>query len=237
MNILSIDIDFITSNYGHIVIGDDFNPKHKWENIIENLNGDESILQIDYDNLSFLMSVYIKALNNSKKIIFAINHHTILQELEKENYNNLNIINIDHHHDIFYGDVESLEFFEKYNNVNCGNWIWKLELSNKISSYHWIKNETSDIFNDGISRGKTPKNYKSFLKHNIEYDIYNLTYDLLFITLSPDYIAPKHWFYYDMMMKMYEEKTGEKVQFIQNIPEIRSDKLSSCSDIFDYRLK
>jgi len=237
MNILSIDIDYITSKYQHAIVGDDSNAKEKWEDTLQNLKGDASLLQIDYDNLSFLMGVYIKALEKSKRITFAIKHHTILQELEKDSYKNLNIINIDHHHDIFYGNEEGLEYFRKYNSIDCGNWVWKLHSLDKINSYCWIKDKTSSAFDDGVTKGETPKNFKFYLKENIDFDISDIEYDLMFICLSPEYIAPKHWIYYDMMMKIYEEKTGNKVEFIQNIPEIRSDILSSCSDIFDYRLK
>jgi hypothetical protein len=240
MNILSIDIDYLTCKYSNSTSFCSKNPRKKWDNVLKEFNNDKKILEsfeIDYDNLSFLMSLFIKAMNNSKKVIFSVTHHAILQELEKNEYSNLNIINVDQHHDIVYGDEYDLFDLENYNIITCGNWVWKLQFLNKISSYHWIKNETSHTFNESITKGRLPNNYKVFLKNEIDYNIYDMTYDLLFVCLSPEYIAPNHWMYYDMMMKMYDEKTGEKVQFIQNIPEIRSDILSSCSNIFDYRLK
>ena len=118
MNILSIDIDYITSKYQNKINACGSNPQKKWEDVLQNLNNNYELLEVDYENLSFLMSVYIKALENSKKIIFAINHDTILRELEKNIYQNLKIINIDQHHDILYGNEHDLADLEKYNMVN-----------------------------------------------------------------------------------------------------------------------
>lgn len=234
MNVLSIDIDYITKKYADDALGDDFNIKFKWDELLK--HSENVLLEIDFDNLSFLMNVFFKALNNSDKIIFATYHHTILKELEK--CENLNIINIDHHHDIFYSSsYGGVDFFNKYDTVDTGNWVWKLHSLGKIESYHWIKNENSSRYDDGLSNGILPKNYKTYLKDTLDYDILNKKYDLFFICLSPDYTAPQHWFYYDMMLKIYEEKTGNIAQFVQNVPEIRIDHLKSCSNIFDYRLK
>lgn len=233
MEILSIDIDFITSEYANKVPCGDI-PNIKWDNFSKE---ESKNFQINYENFAFMMHVFINAIDRCKNVMFAVNHDSILLELEKPQYNNLNIINIDHHHDIVYGDERNVQSLEKYDVVNCGNWVWKLQYLNKIKSYLWIKNNTSDTFNEGTTSGKIPNNFKTLTKENSLNLFENKMYDFVFICLSPEYILPDHWFYYDIMLKIYEEKTKQKINFIQKIPEIKNTFLTQCTNIFDYRLK
>ncbi|MCR4662050.1 MAG: hypothetical protein K5765_08670 [Clostridia bacterium] len=50
------------------------------------------------------------------------------------------VINIDHHHDVGYGDD-----IEKQESPTCANWVYYLYKNNLLNNYTWIKNDNSEI--------------------------------------------------------------------------------------------
>jgi len=218
MNILSIDIDFIANNYADETAGGSSRPHIKWWQFKKNANLDQINTQVNYDNLSFLLDIFNHCANVKNKVMFAINHHSILMELNNID-DKFDIINIDHHHDILYHRDEIIDG-EKFDVVNCGSWLWYLHFKNKINSYTWIKNKNSSIFNEGMTNSENPKNYKSFLKEELPFNIKDINFDFIFVCLSPEFILPEHWQYFHMLRNMYEQKIGKKVEYIQKVYEI-----------------
>ena len=221
MNVLSIDMDFISDKYAEDVKSGSFdskNPHIKWWMYFNFKKSDRSEMDINYTNLAFIFDILNFFINKNKKIIFAINHDSILLELDKID-DRFDIINIDHHHDILYCS-DCIVDVEKFNYISCGNWIWYLNFKNKINSYTWIKNKNSSIFNEGISNSKKPTNYNSFLRDELSFNIKDIDFDFIFICLSPNFIMPEHWQYFHMLRNMYEQKIGKKVEYIQKIYEI-----------------
>lgn len=217
MKVLSIDIDFITNKYADKISA--FcgpKPHIKWWNFFNNVK--EHNFKIDYENFSFLMEVFNSCSTLNNKVVFAINHDSILSELN-EIEDNFDIINIDHHHDIVYTRDEVVEL-ENFDYFNCGSWLWYLNHKNKINSYTWIKNKNSNVFNEGIVNSKTLKEYKSYFKNDLPFDIKEIKFDFIFVCLSPDFIMPEHWSYFHMLRNMYEQKIGKKVEYIQKRFEI-----------------
>lgn len=85
--------------------------------------------QINFVNDIIFSSLKIKQIN------FSYQHHAIYNILEK--HKNINLYNIDHHHDVYYKEPRDI--------VNEGNWVYHLITKKCIKQYHWIKNIDSEI--------------------------------------------------------------------------------------------
>lgn len=230
MKVLSIDIDFITDNYSDKISKFGGSPANiKWNNFYKNANLNEINTDINYENFSYILDIFNKCAKKNSNVMFAINHHSILLELDKDcnNSKKIDIINIDHHHDILYNPDEIINV-EKFDHVNCGTWVWYLENAGRINSYCWVKNKNSSIFNEGMTSGKNPNNYKACYKDELkmEIDIRDIEFDFIFVCLSPEFILPEHWSYFHMLRNMHEQKIGKKIEFIQNVPEVNEKHLN-----------
>ena len=71
----------------------------------------------------------------SEKIFFISSHKDILQFVN----DSIDLINIDHHHDLGYSNESYSEVFE----ISCGNWVEQLYREDKLKSYTWIHNQNS----------------------------------------------------------------------------------------------
>jgi len=104
--------------------------------------------------------------------------HTEIYSLFTHDYDEYNLINIDHHHDFHYGnDGKSTTVLDE------GNWLFHLsnEFIKKIN-YTWISNPHSEHI-----LLREYKNLKSFsFDHNLDY-ITTRKFDKIFICCSPDY--------------------------------------------------
>lgn len=135
------------------------------------------------------------------KIFFIENHENILQYLPKDENNC--IINIDHHHDIYYGDKEEAHV------LNCGNWGYKAFKDKMVSNFIWIKNKNSmdNQLTDYIL------DEKDFLQkiNGIDIDflnfqnLYNNT-DMLVICLSINWVGEKNQPLYEIWQDYYLSK-------------------------------
>jgi len=137
-----------------------------------------NILSIDFDwiqNLrqqEELLNYLIPLIYSHDKIILSYTHDKIFPFF-KHGYDEYNLFNIDHHHDIFYAERQKLDE---------GNWLHHLSniYKNKIN-YVWISNpDSKHILPSEL------KNLKSFrFDHNINY-IKQEKFDMIFICCSPD---------------------------------------------------
>jgi hypothetical protein len=171
--------------------------------------------------------VFLKSLKNSKSVSFGYDHDSILYKISE--YDNLDIINIDHHDDIFHLSFKdyvddtngeksiSLEYdmILNSNHVNEGNWGAWLYSREKLKSYTWIHNENSrnvDRLNyiDALMGDK----FSHYLQKDYSFQDYE--FDHVFVCFSPQYIPQNHWHYFTMFMMSYEEYTGKKVDLISD---------------------
>lgn len=220
MNVLSIDIDFITEKYSNdIMCGCHVPEPHiKWWHFFNKHKMNKKInFEPNYENFSFILDIFNSCVNDNSKVMFAINHDSILLELDKID-EKMDIINIDQHHDILYGESDKVDV-ERFDLTHCGSWVWYLQNKKNINSYTWIKNKTSNTYNEGLSNSLTPSNYSSLFKEEITFDIKKMNFDFIFVCLSPEYVLPEHWSYYHILRNMYSQKIGKEVQYIQQIPE------------------
>ena len=116
--------------------------------------------------------VFLLPLISTHKNITTAYWHDAIYPHFPHGYDEYNLINIDHHHDISYDkDNKSL---------NQGNWIYHLcNIFNKKINYTWISNPNSEHpFPDTIT------NLKSFsFDHNLDY-IKERKFDKIFICCS-----------------------------------------------------
>ena len=194
-NVLTIDLDFIAEPYIQLYcnICNDLSVEKQWDIVFSDPKIVSSNFDINPDNVIYALDVFSRSLAKCKNVAFGITHDSILFELEDKD--NLNIVNIDHHHDIMYpGELEDL----KYDLVYEGSWIEYLHKKSKMEKYVWIRNENSWPLHTSCP---TTLEWSSYLKTEYQYEMIP---DLIFVCLSPAYIPKFHWFYFKIFMNLYK---------------------------------
>ena len=240
MRILSIDLDYIMGP----TIGEyeaDFwndNSGVRWDNFFRfKPEIKESDLYFDKGHLFYIFKLFNKCLHNGVETSFAYDHDNILYHIGDKT--DLEIINIDHHHDVIYhgdmiwkeispdgspsskGNKHEYRHVKMNNDIDEGCWIAYLRAQNRIKSYTWISSQHSI---DGVPEkemeyftGLIP-NMRTATKE--EYDILDYDFDHMHLCLSPQYMPPAHWHLYTLFLIAYEVYTGKKV----NLGEIGNKK-------------
>lgn len=222
--VLSIDLDYIIGDslekfYDEIKIFHNFNAITMWNMVFEFTDIKEDDLIVNHRKLSFCYDLFVKCLETSKSVSFGYEHDQILYSIE--NFDNIHLINIDHHDDFLGGDFLDLDedIFNKTGKkriieyeqilktqyIHEGNWISWLHSKNKLSSYIWISNENSgNRDRNELIKSMVP-NYVNRTQDNLNIPTYN--FDHIFVCLSPQYIPPKYWKYFNMFIDVYEKIT------------------------------
>lgn len=216
--VLSIDLDYImgpTINLYNNIFYDD-NQSTRWRNLYQDDTFVENHFYIDQSNLMFCYNIFLKSLKKCDSVSFGYEHDSILYSISE--FDNIDLVNIDHHEDVTSGDFlspnfsfrESLE--KEYDEiiisdrVHEGNWVSWLASKNKINSYTWIQNKNSGNEKDFFNSSIVP-NYNPILKE--QFEITDESYDHIFVCLSPQYIPKNHWHYFSMFITAYEEFKGQ----------------------------
>ena len=240
--VLSIDLDYITRPYGEWAVNQQSdNPTHRWDEFMTKTPFERRHFFIDQSNLMYCFNVFLKALKSNPKVSFGYDHDSILFDIDQEE--NIDLINIDHHDDVFHGMAspdEEYEMVTKYNIINEGNWgIW-LYSQGKLNSFTWIMNDNSNAgLGDGDRNDRNKyylgNSYEYYLKENYKFEDYN--FDYIHICLSPTYIHPDHWHYFSMFISAYEEFSGkdaiiytEKYETHVRHQRLHNEILHQCSD-------
>jgi hypothetical protein len=225
MQVLSIDIDYIMGPSIDLYQGLWWEPNStcRWEKLYDSTDFKESHFNIDQGNLIFCYEVFLRSIKNCDNVAFAYDHDSILYHIS--DYENIDLINIDHHDDVvcedsFYDDyVKKLEYeyhaVKDCDRIHEGNWVSWLQHKGKLNSYTWVCNENSNRNlnekEDYIS--SIIKNYNRTIRQDCKFINYN--FDHIFVCLSPQYIPKSHWHYFTMFMIAYEEYTGKKIDIKQ----------------------
>ena len=193
MNILSIDFDIImepTINYYNGWTG------KGWKNILKE-NPGFITAKASFFNFNLILHILEKILTYNTSIYVAYDHKTIVDFLENDS--DLTIYNIDHHHDLSYGEKQTKE--DTLNHLNCGNWAKYLFDNNQMKKYVWLKNNNSIEFSDDYL-DKNEYNYeiKSF-NNFVHEDFFDINFDKVYICLSPEWVPP---YYFDLFMGLIE---------------------------------
>ena len=125
--------------------------------------------------------LYIVPKMKKENIHFIANHQSVLNYLTKI-AEPIDVINIDHHHDIVYGGG-----LEK---LNCGNWVSWIDKEYKLNSYLWIHDNNSRFpKEEDVKINYTKKN---ILEYGDEQYKYNTPPDELIICLSGEWVPPQY---------------------------------------------
>tara|TARA_B100000427_G_scaffold71075_1_gene57284 strand:+ start:2102 stop:2881 length:780 start_codon:yes stop_codon:yes gene_type:complete len=220
VKILSIDLDFISEPAIHHnkIDGDlrdmegyDMWPVIKWAELFEDHPG-EFTHKISVENYQYCLRTYLKALRNCTDVRFGYDHDNILYGLE--GHSDIEIINIDHHDDIFSGcfgegPQDEITTLKTYDRVMEGNWGMWLQTQNRLKSFTWIGNKSSHNTVHIPYAEKYINNFKFCTKD--EYDFGDYKFDQIFVCISPGYIPPLQWHMIGTFMTVYEEITGNVV--------------------------
>jgi hypothetical protein len=232
MRVLSIDLDYIMSPSIEIYadLYHDNNSLTRWRELFENSNFKENDFDIDTSNLLFCFNVFLKALKNCDNVSFGYEHDSILYGIE--DFSDIDLINIDHHDDVFAGDFvcEESDYetglkkeyvgIVKDDRVHEGNWIAWLVSKKKINSCVWIGNEYSRNKDRNFFNEKIVPNYLNIEKENYKFS--NYKFDYIFVCLSPQYTPKKYWYYFSMFIDSYEQFTGKDAIMVPNKYELES---------------
>lgn len=245
MRVLSIDLDYIMGPvielYNGLMYND--NPTIRWEKFFSQTDFNESHFRIDQSNLLFCYNTFLKAIKNCESVSFGYEHDSILFSIS--NYKDIDLINIDHHDDVFGGDYTlempdedayRTEFYEIMNHdlVHEGNWGAWLAGHGKLKSFTWIGNKNSGNKERNRFNIEIVPNYINVEKEDYKFDNYN--FDHVFVCMSPQYAPPNHWHYFPMFISAYEEFSGKDAiihteKFETNIrhQRIHNEILHQCS--------
>ena len=246
MRVLSIDLDYIMGptieDYNSILYDD--NPTVRWDEFFSKTNSKENDFYIDQSNLLFCYNLFLKSLKTCDNVSFGYEHDSILFSIA--DYDNIDLINIDHHDDVFGGDyigempdedAYKTEFYNalKHGKVHEGNWGAWLGGTGKLNSFTWIGNENSANKIHNRFNAEVVPNYLNTEKENYKFDSYN--FDHIFVCMSPQYIPPNYWHYFTMFISAYEEFSGkdaiiytEKYETHVRYQRLHNEILHQCSD-------
>ena len=218
MKILSIYLYFISEpainhnqTVNEIEEGYDMWPVVKWAELFEDHPGEFSH-KISVDNYQYCLRTYLKALRHCTDVRFGYDHDNILYGLE--GHTDIEIVNIDHHDDIFSGcfgasPEEEIMSLKTYDRVMEGNWGMWLQTQKRLKSFTWIGNKSSANIEHLPYAEKYIDNFKFFTKD--EYDFGDYKFDQIFVCISPGYIPPLQWHMLGTFMTVYEEISGNVI--------------------------
>ena len=167
MNILSIDLDFLTENLVDI---DD--------------SGEFAITSpIKFNIISRLIK------KNKDKIIFLKEHGEIVDYISEPCI----MYNFDHHHDVYYQEESKeechkmIEFNKKEYKLLESCWVYYLFISGYLTKYKCFLNYDSSLNEEVLQYG-----FEFYFNYYDEFnpykqDLYNIDFDKVFVILSPDY--------------------------------------------------
>lgn len=172
----------------------------------------KSILSIDLDSIwegeetayvnpdklvNTKMLDLVKSLSQKSRsnIKLGIDHHELCSIIDECDYS-FEIDNIDAHHDLYAEDYDSWlnPLFIRSSKITVGNFLFQLLRENRLSRVNWL---TPSYYNKQLSQKKILENIGKFyfkkvsLINACEYS-YKEHYDLIFISISPEWIPSKN---------------------------------------------
>lgn len=136
-NILTIDIDYAFSpdiaSYDDYVIGSRIDITEQKKILLKKGFGAPRLNKQKFETI---VNIYNK-FKSKAKVVTVTHHQEILKHIHCDD---LNLQNIDHHHDIFYPGWHELE------NLDEGNWVYHLSQAKNIKEYTWFRNADSENF-------------------------------------------------------------------------------------------
>ena len=193
--ILSIDFDFIMApciKLYNSMCGGDENPTVSW-NRIEAERNIQNFLEYDANYLSYIAKLIKNNVQNGATLIPIKEHQELVKPI-MENPGKIDLVNIDFHHDVLYGDHQaSIVDMDKY---NYSNWVFYLYSKNKLNSCTWVRAPQSDPLMENIEfhfDGILPARDLKTLGNNFEF---------IYFCLSPQWVPFKFHHLYDLIIDL-----------------------------------
>lgn len=143
MKILSIDVDYAfspdISKYDDYVCGSSLSHEEEWKVLSDK---GFSKPKVNREKLADLHFVYSQALKSTDQVFFIDHHHEIVSNLDSSIC--YDVVNFDHHHDIFYPGWHDKSVLDE------GNWVNWLDASGLLSSYTWYRNIDSEDLDPSV---------------------------------------------------------------------------------------
>ena len=191
MKVLSIDFDIIMK------------PSiNAYNNLIDGTNPDMNINKLakDYPFFSCMaadlvayvvLTEYIKTIPK-EKLVFIQDHREAYDIIIKAaNGERVDLINIDHHHDIDYS-IDGKKDLDK--SPDDGDWVGRLYLKDMINNYSWIRNNNSFMPFPWVQEKFPDVDYLYFEKEMLS----EIKPDLIVICLSPNWVPKMYHPLYDL---------------------------------------
>lgn len=211
--VLSIDMDLIgwqsIALYNNLVGESGAREEAFWAELEESLHINQFI-KCDEKALGFINDLFKKVIKKvDKENIFFVKDHDMILELLCGDANKadeiLEVYNIDHHHDIYYGERQK-EFVDRFDFTTLGCWLYYLGVHDKVEKYYWIKSPYSGDFPvSQLSDLDFPVQSDEFDK--LPYDIFAMDFDYVCVCKSPDYLPIMLW---DEFYKLIDIANTEK---------------------------
>lgn len=198
-NIVTIDFDIIMAPcinlYNDWIESQNYTIHNVLSNFpfLENMNADLII----YKRLTEYIMKVIQFLD-AEQIHFIDSHEDIQKFINEKD---ITIYNIDHHHDIAYGQTRqkiNIPLLEPH----CSNWVKFLKDSNRLKEYIWINNDNSELLFDDILKYYPTKTIK-FKDFNLD-GLVEKT-DMLCICKSSAWILPSYLPLFDLWKTICEK--------------------------------
>ena len=215
--VLSIDLDFILKSciqlYDDMIDSRLENYQKMWRDIIKERDL-ERFLSIDSENFEYIKNLIKKCVEQHPPVYISDDHSSILTAINDEILTGrmdypFDVVNIDHHHDVYYNKNNGKDLVNLYDEADCSNWVYFLMKKRILAKYFWVRNENSI---DHIGGERILKMYKQDFDLDTTDD---KKVDLLFITSSLSWFPPKFKEYYFSIIKLVLNNwEDEKINFL-----------------------
>lgn len=207
-NVLTIDIDFMFTDMNKYIgkINSDLTPEQSWQVIRWSLHQDD--FKPCLKSLSFILKIIGQNCKNAA-VEQITEHDEAVKIMEKYGCKDVELWNIDYHHDINYKPTLSDE-------IDLSNWVTHSRHQGLIKNYTWIMQDDSKF------PEMSPIKYKYISYKDISDDIIP-RFDLVIICTSKHYTPPKYWkfnkLFYEYCLK--DRKYGDFIE----IPRYKMPKI------------
>lgn len=133
-------------------------------------------------NLEYLKDICTQARQFGPKVFVGTKHDEILQHI---GLNEVVILNIDHHHDVYYPNQDGFDTILRMQPTES-TWVKYLELTGQLKGYVWVKNEDSDV------SGMNALWLRSMVMHKENFKVLPKI-DMVFVCKSPQYLPQNLW--------------------------------------------
>jgi len=153
----------------------------------------------------------------NKDFYFMEDHHEFVKLTQNDGP--FELINIDHHHDLGYGD--NYRWTIPVKQVNDGNWVHKLWNLNRITKYTWIKDDKSQ---DPPAQSKKYLTEKHFIS-NVNLEDYK-DCQKIFISHSPIWIPSEYEPLYNIWVELFKNTVKNSTEDLSQQEQEASEQMS-----------